>query len=99
MQWLLPMALFGLSAGVVGKYKGGSFWLWFLVGACLPILGTIAAALHRSDRHEPIRRCEECGAVQTVLVQVCRRCGADLDWPREYYVPGEGLHREPSGAS
>ena len=70
------MIFFGLSAGVIGKIKGSSFFLWFLIGFCLPVIGTIAALLCRWDRYEPRRRCEECGAVVHVHDQVCKRCGA-----------------------
>jgi hypothetical protein len=78
---------FGLSAGTIGKIKGSSFWLWFLIGAVLPVIGTIAALLSRWERYEPRRRCEECGAVVAVYDQVCKRCGRDLDWPEEILVP------------
>ena len=77
----------GLSAGAVGKIKGSSFLVWFLVGAALPILGTIAAVLYRWERAEPRRRCDECGAVIPIHDQVCMRCGADLEWPREALIP------------
>ena len=78
---------FGLSAGVIGKIKGSSFLLWFLIGAVLPVIGTIAALLSRWERYEPRRRCEECGAVVAVQDQVCKRCGRDLDWPEEILLP------------
>jgi hypothetical protein len=73
----------GLSAGTIGKLKGSSFWLWFLVGTVLPLIGTIAAVLYRNERREPRRRCPGCGAVHPLHVQVCTRCGRDLDWPEE----------------
>jgi hypothetical protein len=73
----------GLSAAVIGKLKGSSFWIWFLIGAVLPLLGTLAAIFSRSERSEPRRRCPECGTVVPLHDQVCRRCGRDLDWPDE----------------
>ncbi len=75
------LAFFGLSAGVVAKIKGNSFFIWFLVGFCLPFIGTVAAILHRSERRDPKRRCEECGNVVALHDQVCMRCGRDLDFP------------------
>jgi hypothetical protein len=78
------LAIFcGLSAAVIGKLKGSSFWIWFLVGAVLPLLGTVAAIFYRSEHREPRRACPECGKVQPLYVQVCTRCGRDLDWPEE----------------
>jgi hypothetical protein len=78
---LLVLAFFcGLSAGTIGKIKGSSFLIWFLIGFVLPILGTIAALLYRYDREAPRRTCPVCGHEQGLEVQVCR-CGADLLFP------------------
>jgi hypothetical protein len=79
--YVLLIFFFGLSAGVVGRIKGSSFLLWFLIGAVLPFFGTIAAMLYRFERNEPRRQCPECGNVMPLHNQVCMRCGRDLDWP------------------
>jgi hypothetical protein len=76
----------GLSAAVIGKLKGSSFVLWFMVGLVLPVLGTLAAVFYRSERNEPRRQCPECGNVVALYDQVCMRCGRDLEWPEA--VPG-----------
>jgi hypothetical protein len=73
----------GLSAGIIGKLKGSSFWIWFAVGLVLPVIGSVAAALYRNERREPGRQCPECGKLQPLYVQVCTRCGRDLEWPDE----------------
>jgi hypothetical protein len=72
---------FGLSAAVIGKIKGSSFFIWLLVGFCLPGFGTVAALLYRNDRAEGQRRCEECGKQLKLHDQVCSRCGRDLFFP------------------
>jgi hypothetical protein len=87
MEWLVLMFFFGLSAGAIGKIKGSSFFLWFLVGTAAPLIGTIAAVLYRFESKEPRRRCDECGFLMPITSQVCRRCGADQEYPREVYVP------------
>ncbi len=87
MELVTIMVFCGLSAGIIGKIKGSSFLMWFLVGAALPIAGTIAALLYRWEREELKRRCEECGNVVALSDQVCMRCGRDLDWPEEVYAP------------
>jgi hypothetical protein len=84
--YLVLMFFFGLSAGVIGKIKGSSFFIWFVVGAGLPVLGTIAAMLYRYERNEPRRQCDECGRVIPVTDQVCRRCGADQEFPQQVFV-------------
>ncbi len=77
----------GLSAGVIGKIKGSSFWIWFLIGLVLPLLGTLAAIFYRFEQNEPQRALPECGEVMPLHQQVCMRCGRDLDWPAELDEP------------
>jgi hypothetical protein len=82
---------FGFATGLVGRTRGSSFVVWFIVGAVLPALGLIAALLYRVEQDEPERRCPRCGAVQKLYVQVCRRCGEDLYLPDPSEVrPGRG---------
>ena len=88
MFWLVLMFFFGLSSGVVGKIKGSSFFIWFLIGAALPLLGLIAALLNRFERNEPRRECDECGQILPLTSQVCRRCGADQSLPERVLVRG-----------
>jgi hypothetical protein len=88
MQWLVLMFFFGLSAGTIGKIKGSSFFVWFLVGAALPVFGTLAAVLYRFERNEPRRQCDECGRIMPLTDQVCRRCGADQELPQQVFVRG-----------
>ena len=83
MAYVVLVLFCGLSAGVIGKLKGSSFWIWFAVGLVLPVIGSIAAAFYRNERREPGRECPECGKVQPLYVQVCTRCGRDLEWPDE----------------
>ena len=83
MEFLVILFFFGLSAGVVARIKGNTFFVWFLIGFCLPFLGTVAAALYRSERSEPRRTCPRCQNVVPIHDQVCMRCGEDLDWPEE----------------
>jgi len=75
------LGVFGLATGIVGRSKGSSFFIWFLIGFVLPLLGLIAAFMQRSERVEPERRCPRCGAVQKLYVQVCNVCGEDLYLP------------------
>ena len=39
MQYVLIALCFGLAGGIVGKIKGSSFWLWFLISAIVPVSG------------------------------------------------------------
>ena len=87
MELVTIMVFCGLSAAIIGKIKGSSFIVWFLIGAALPIAGTIAALFYRWEREELKRRCVECGNVVALSDQVCMRCGRDLDWPEEVFAP------------
>ncbi len=87
MEFLVILFFFGLSAGVVARIRGNGFMIWFLVGFCVPFLGTVAALLYRRESGELRRRCDECGAVVPLYVQVCTRCGADLEFPDEAIAP------------
>jgi hypothetical protein len=72
---------FGLATAIVGKIKGSSFLVWFLIGFCLPLLGLLGAIVYRWEQEEPRRRCPRCDARLKITDQVCVRCGEDLDWP------------------
>jgi hypothetical protein len=87
VSYLVLAFFFGLATGVVGKIKGSSFFLWFLVGAVLPVLGLLAAIFSRWESAELRRRCEECGKIVPLSDQVCKRCGRDLDFPEEAIAP------------
>lgn len=75
--FVVLLFFFGLATGIVGRIKGSSFFVWFLVGFCLPVLGLIGAILYRWERDEPRRQCVRCGATLKITDQVCMRCGED----------------------
>ena len=79
--YMIIALLFGLATGFVGRGKGSSFFIWFLIGTVLPLL--------RPDRGDPLPlRARGARAalpdLQKILklhVQVCPRCGTDLYLP------------------
>jgi hypothetical protein len=81
IYYLVLVFFFGLATAIVGRIKGSSFFLWFLIGFVLPVIGLIAAILYRWERYEPRRTCTRCGATLKISDQVCMRCGEDLGWP------------------
>lgn len=85
---LIPILLgFGLAAGLVGRWKGASFWLWFSVGFLVPFLGLAAAALHRPERAELRRPCPGCGKVVKLHDALCTWCGTELEFPDVALAP------------
>lgn len=72
---------FGLAGGIVGKMKGSSFWLWFLIAGALPLVGLLAALAYRFDNRELRRQCPGCGKVVKLHDALCTRCGTELEFP------------------
>src|SRR5262245_51323328 len=73
MPYIVICLSFGLAGGLVGKIKGSSFFLWFMISAILPFLGLIAAIAYRNDRDELRRRCPGCGKVVKLHDALCTR--------------------------
>jgi hypothetical protein len=72
---------FGLAGGVIGKIKGSSFFLWFLIAAIPPFIGLLAAILYRNEYDELYRRCPTCKKVVALHDALCTRCGTELEFP------------------
>jgi hypothetical protein len=87
MPYLIICFFFGLAGGLVGRAKGSSFVLWFLIAGLIPVLGLLAAVLYRYESDEVRRQCPNCGKVIKLYDQVCMRCGHDLDFPETAIVP------------
>jgi len=78
VEYAVLCVAFGIWTGLTARAKGGSFWIWLMVGSVLPVAGLIAAVLMRHEDEEPERTCPNCGTRQKLYVQVCTRCGRDL---------------------
>lgn len=81
MAYVVIALCFALAGGIVGRVKGSSFWLWFLISGIVPIFGLMAAIAYRFDHDEPWRRCPTCGRARKLHDAVCTRCGAELEFP------------------
>jgi hypothetical protein len=84
---------FGLAGGLVGRMKGSSFFIWFLVSFCVPFLGLLTAVLYRYENRELRRQCQSCGRVLKLHDAVCTRCGAELEFPEVAIESEWGLMR------
>jgi hypothetical protein len=78
---------FGLAGGIVGRIKGSSFWLWFLISGAIPVLGLLAAIAYRYERDELRRACPTCGRVTKIYDALCTRCGTELEYPDQVIAP------------
>ena len=87
MAYLFIALFFGVAGGLVGRFKGSSFFLWFLISAIVPVIGLVAALLYRYDTDEPVRRCPRCGKVVKLHDALCMRCGEELEFPEVDSAP------------
>ena len=85
MAYIVICICFAIATGAIGRAKGSSFFLWFVIGGVLPLL-------------EPERRCPRCGAIHKLYVQVCCKCCEDmfLQDPSEVR-PGPDFRASQSG--
>ena len=83
---LVILFFFGLAGGIVGRLKGSSFFIWFLIAGCIPFLGLLAAVCYRWDNRELRRQCPACGRVLKLHDAVCMSCGEELDFPNTAIV-------------
>src|ERR1700750_2517069 len=70
---------FALAGGIIGRLKGSSFLLWFILSGIPPFVGLLAAILYRVEYDEPHRRCPPCVKVVPVdaaLPDAAPRCAA-----------------------
>jgi len=81
--YLFVAFFFGLAGGTVGRMKGSSFWIWFLISFLIPVLGLLTAIVYRVERDELRRACPGCGKVVPAYQALCTRCGTELDYPAE----------------
>jgi hypothetical protein len=93
MELVVLLFFFGLAGGIVGRIKGSSFFLWFLVSGTIPVIGLLSAILYRWDDRELRRRCPDCGRVLKLHDAICTGCGAELEFPDVAIVPAAVARR------
>lgn len=81
MGLVVIMFFFGLAGGIVGRMKGSSFVLWFLIAGFVPFFGLLAAVFYRWENRELRRQCPKCGRVIKLYDAVCVKCGEELEFP------------------
>ncbi len=101
MAYVIIAVCFGLSGGIVGRIKGSSFVLWFLISGAVPFFGLLAALAYRFDRDELRRVCPNCGRVTQIYDALCTRCGTELEFPDTAIAPASASPpaREPAAVA
>jgi hypothetical protein len=98
MGLIVIMVCFGLAGGIIGRIKGSSFFLWFMIAGLVPFIGLLTAIFYRYENQELRRQCPRCGRVIKLYDAVCVHCGEELEFPDvaiapEAAVPG-GLRQK-----
>ena len=96
MGLIVIMLFFGLAGGIVGRIKGSSFFVWFLVSGLIPFIGLITAICYRFDDQELRRQCPQCGRVVKLHDAVCMRCGEELEFPDVAIAPEAAMRSRPA---
>jgi len=73
--YLLVAAWFGLATGLIGRIRGSSFLVWFIVGFVVPVIGLFVALAYRNERDEVRRQCPTCGRIYNLLFKPPKRAG------------------------
>jgi hypothetical protein len=100
VAYIVIAASFGLAGGIVGRLKGSSFLLWFLISGLVPFFGLLAAVAYRFESDELRRQCPNCGRVTKLYDALCTRCGSELEYPEVAIAPERdaGPARGPGAA-
>jgi hypothetical protein len=97
MAYVIIALCFGLAGGIIGRIKGSSFLLWFLISGLVPFFGLLAAIAYRFERDELRRRCPGCGRVTKIYDAICLRCGTELSFPDVAIAPERPPRDAPGG--
>jgi hypothetical protein len=93
MGYVVIAIAFGIAGGIVGRMKGSSFWMWFLISGLVPVFGLLAAVFYRWEDRELRRQCPSCGRVVMLYDAICTRCGEELEFP-DTAIASEAAMRE-----
>jgi hypothetical protein len=96
MAYVIIAVCFGLAGGIVGRIKGSSFVLWFLISGAVPFFGLLAAIAYRFERDELRRACPTCGNVTKIYDALCTRCGTELEFPERALAPESWQRPSPA---
>ena len=92
MAYVVIAVCFGLAGGIVGKLKGSSFLLWFLISGLVPFLGLMAAIALPLRARRAAPPVPACGRVTKIYDALCTRCGTELEFPEMAIAPESWEH-------
>jgi hypothetical protein len=93
MGLVVILVFFGLAGGIVGRIKGSSFFVWFLISGLVPFFGLLTAVFYRWENQELRRQCPACGQVLKLHDAVCTYCGEELEFPDVAIAPEAAMRQ------
>jgi hypothetical protein len=81
VPYILIAVGFALAGGFVGRGKGSSFWVWFVISGVVPVIGLATALAYRRETEVALRRCPGCGRSRRIYDALCTICGTELEYP------------------
>ena len=98
LSYIVICFFFGLAGGIVGRIKGSSFLMWFVISACVPFIGLLTAVLYRFEGKELRRQCPRCHRVVRLHDAGCMTCGEELAFPDTAIASESALREHPLSA-
>jgi hypothetical protein len=86
LAYLFVAVGFAFAGGFVGRSKGSSFWVWFVISGVVPVIGLITAFVYRHETDVALRRCPGCGRSRRVHDALCTVCGTELEYPEDHEI-------------
>jgi hypothetical protein len=93
---IVIMLCFGFAGGIIGRIKGSSFFLWFLIAGLVPFFGLLTAVFYRFENQELRRQCPGCGRVVKLHDALCTRCGTELEFPEVAIASEAAMRSRPA---
>ena len=100
MGLIVILLAFGVAGGIVGRIKGSSFVIWFLISFCVPFIGLLTAVCYRYESRELRRECPGCGKIVKLHDALCTSSGTELEFPEVAIASEDAVRgRAPGGAA
>ena len=96
MAYVVIAICFGFAGGIVGKIKGSSFFLWFLISGLIPVFGLLAAIAYRFERDELRRQMPAMRARDEDLRRAVHSLRGRARVPRSWRSPRNPGSDEPA---
>jgi hypothetical protein len=89
---IVVAVLSAFAGGFIGRAKGSSFSLWFLIAGLFPLAGLLTVICYRWESRELRRQCPGCGRIVKLHDALCTSCGTELEFPSVAIASEAAMH-------